>query len=242
MIKYLLALLLVSALIPIDHADAARRKLACWPVAQAGCPHFKPAPRPTPKPAPANSSADPTDTLGVIQALLSVKAEFVTDLQDVATMAATPDTGTGASWDPTILWCLNGTPAQGVQGQPGFIPAYPGLIAWVNSIVLPSSTTVTPPPVPAGGGIASQAEELWLQALAAYQDINPLVNSIVSNLTNLGPPASVMNPCGAAIQNRIQTVQNATLTVTSQLAMFNTILLAYMPKAAVLAHVRMIKH
>ena len=48
--------------------------------------------------------------------------------------------------------------------------------------------------------------------------------------------------CGALIQNRLQTVQNAAASVTANLAMFNAILLKYLPKAAILSHVRMVHH
>jgi hypothetical protein len=236
-----LAVLLTTTM--LTGANAAKRKLNCGlPHPDAACAVTPPVKPTAPMVTPANASADPTDTLGVIQALLSVKASFMNDLGAVATMAATINPATGVSWDPTALWCLNGTPAQGTQGQAGYVPAYPGLIAWIDSIVLPTTTTATPPAVPAGGGVAADAEEAWLTALAAYQDINPLVTSVVSNLTNLGPPQSVMNPCGALIQNRIQTVQNASLTVGSQLTMFNAILLQYLPKVAVVGHVRLLKH
>lgn len=183
---------------------------------------------------------DPTDTGGIISALVNVRAQFVTDLQAVATMAATPNPVTGESWDPTALWCLNGTPAAGTPGQPGYIAPAGGLIAWVNGISLPTPTTNPVPPVPAGGGIASQAEELWLQAIALKQNAQPVINGIVSQLTNLGPPESVMNPCGALIQNRLQTVQNAAASAAANLAMFNAILLKYLPQAAILGHVRMV--
>ena len=156
-------------------------------------------------------------------------------------MAATPNAVAGESWDSPVLWCLNGTPAQGTQGQPGYIPAYPGLIAWLNGLALPTPAASNPVPgVPDGGGVAAQAEELWLQAQAAKAQLNPVINTIVSGLTNFGPPESVMKPCGALIQDRLQTIQNDVAKATSQLTLFNCVLLQFLPKAAILAHVRMV--
>lgn len=225
-------------------AMAHARKLQCgWPHPEAGCRNPAPAPKPKPAPAPsAGAIADPTDTGGIITGLVTAKAAFIADLQAVALMAGTINTKTNASWDPPALWCINGTPAQGTPGQPGYIPGYAGLLAWVNGLTLPVDPTVNPvPPIPAGGGVAAAAEEVWLKGLAAYQDASSVVNTIVSSLNVSGPPQDVMKPCGALIQDRIQTVQNAVMTTTSQLALFNGILIQFMPKAALAAHVRMLK-
>jgi hypothetical protein len=239
--KAIIGIALAAVLAIPASAEAKPRKLNCgFPHPDAACSVTPPVAPVTPSPTTAPVVADPTDTNGIIGALINVKGQFVSDLTAVATMSATPNAVTGESWDPTALWCLNGTPAVGTAGQPGFVPAYPGLIAWVNGLSLPVAMTNPVPPVPTGGGIAANAEEAWLQAVALQEASVPIVNGIVAQLNSMGPPESVMNPCGALIQNRIQTVQNAVTTGASQLALFNSVLIKYLPQAALLGHVRMV--
>jgi hypothetical protein len=199
-----------------------------WPHPDASC-HVpapstdpSPTPSPTPAPAPVSSTCSPADLTCVINTLVGIQTDFVTILQQVDAYAGTLNTSSNQAWDPTLLQCLNGTPAQGTPGQNGYVAPQAGLIAWVQGLQVPSFASV--PPVVDQNNLAEVAEHARLLVLAGMQD----VNTLVSQLQVSGPPTSFMQPCGSFLQNAFIAVPTQ---IAGQWAAIDTVIVKFFPAA-----------
>ena len=203
------------------HADA-RARITCTPGVLA-CPpvHATPVPVPRPSVTPAPANAAPKD---IFSGLLQFQGDVVAGLQQADTTQAAPiNAATGASWNPTAHMCLAGVPQIGTQGQPGYVPASAGLIAWVQGLAPLAASSV--PPLPADPSPATLAVYADNQLSAAEGTVNGLLNQINSG----GVPTSLQLSCGGFINH----VGNEVMTATAQVAGFEALLAKYvMPVVA----------
>lgn len=150
---------------------------------------------------PAVQTADPLSM--ILNKIMAAKADVVTDLtQALNTQAAVINPATGSSWDPYSVMCLNGVAAQGTQGQPGFLPASQGLIAWITGLQAPAASSV--PPLPDNPSAATLLVHARLLLLAANSD----VNMVLIQVQTTGIPGDLKKSCGALINDSVTQVQN----------------------------------
>lgn len=185
---------------------------------------FTPTPAPTPPTPPVvSSTCTAADLSCIITFLTSLKAEVIQVLNETVTdQAGVLNTTTGEAWDPYLVTCLDGTPGQGTAGQNGYVAPQAGLIAWINGLQGPNVATV--PPIVDPNNAAEAAEHARLIVLAGLQDVNVLV----AGLQVSGPPASIMQPCSAFIQNAAITVPTQ---IAGQWAAIGTIAVKFFPAA-----------
>lgn len=189
------AILFIGAFGAFDHAHAATVH------------HAKALPNPftpfTPPSAtnPAVSTADPL--ANIMNKIMAGKTDVVNDLtQALNTQAAVINPATNASWDPYSVMCLNGVAAQGTEGQPGFLPASQGLIAWINGLQAPAASSV--PPLPDNPSAATLLVHARLLLLAANSD----VNMVLIQVQTTGIPGDLKKSCGALINDTTTQAQN----------------------------------
>ena len=192
-----------------------------WPHPDPAC-HATPPSRPAqPSNTSTSSSSDPLQN--ILNGLLNQKPEAIANLnQALTTQAGVINTATGASWDPYSVMCLGGIPAVGTQGQPGYVPATPGLIAWIQGLQAPAVASVPPlPPNPSAATIAVHAR---LLVMAAQSDVGTVLNQI--NTT--GIPSNLKLACGSLINDSVTQTQN----MLTQGAAFAALLAKFVPLIA----------
>jgi len=221
--KALIGIALAAVLAIPSYAEAKPRKINCgWPHPDAACSVTPPVAPVTPAPV------TPAPAKDIFSGLLQFQGQVVADLQQADnTQAAVINPATGAAWDPFSHMCLAGVPASGTQGQPGYIPASPGLIAWVEGLA-PLATSAVPP-LPANPSAATLAVHARLLIMAAEGDANSLLNQINSG----GVPQSLRIACGSLINDGVNQVG----TIGMQAAAFEALLGKYvMPILAANRH------
>ncbi len=205
------ATLLVAAAATTADAKVHRTAATCTP-GFLGCPPASPVAPVTPAPGTSAPAKD------IFSGLLQFQAQVVADLQQAdATQAAVLNPATGASWDPFSHMCLAGVPASGTQGQPGYIPASAGLIAWVQGLSPMAVSAV--PPLPDNPSAATLAVHARLLIMAAEGDASSLLNQINAG----GVPQSLRIACGSLINDGV----NQVATITNQVAAFDLLLAKY---------------
>ena len=218
--KALLGLALAAAMAtPASAAVHHNMRINCgWPHPDPAC-HATPPARPSNPSTP--SSSDPLQN--ILNGLLNQKAEAVTDLnQALTTQASVINPSTGAAWDPYSVMCLGGIPAVGTQGQPGYVPATPGLIAWIQGLQAPAVSSV--PPLPPNPSVATIAVHARLLIMAAQSDVGTVLNQI--NTT--GIPSNLKLACGSLINDSVTQTQN----MLTQGAAFAALLAKFVPMVA----------
>ena len=204
----LFAFITFGALMLAGHAQAKAR-VTCTP-GFLGCPPVHAAPLP-----PVPSPVGPAQPKDIFSGLLQLQGQVVEDLQQAdTTQAAVLNPTTGAAWDPFSHMCLAGTAAFGTVGQAGYIPASPGLIAWVQGLAPMAVSSV--PPLPENPSAATLAVHARLLVMAAEGDANSLLNQINSG----GVPVSLRIACGALINDGV----NQVATIAGQAAAFEALL------------------
>lgn len=181
-------------------------------------------PTPPVRPTPASNGIKAGDTASIISALINAKGQVVSDLQQADTLASTINSATGSSWDAFSHMCLAGIPAVGTPGQPGYVPATPGLIAWVSGLQAPTIAGV--PPMPANPSAATVFVHARLLVMAAQTD----VSSVVTMLQTQGVPSSLKLACGSLIND----VSTQAMQAAGQLAAFDALLVKFAAPMAVI--------
>lgn len=221
--KALIGLALAVALAtPASAAVHHNMRINCgWPHPDAACSVTPPARPSTPSSPSSPSSSDPLQN--ILSGLLNQKTEVVADLnQALTTQAAVINPATSAAWDPYSVMCLNGIPAVGTPGQPGYVPATPGLIAWVSGLQAPAVASV--PPLPDNPSAATLAVHARLIIIAAQSDVGTVLNQI--NTT--GIPSNLKLACGSLINDSVTQTQN----MLTQGAAFAALLAKFVPLVA----------
>jgi hypothetical protein len=208
----IMALVAVGAIIP-GNADAAKRKLNCgWPHPDAACSAVAPV-KPivadvTPTPAPA-ATTTPNLIQGVLEALIEVQAQFVSDVN-------------AADTEATVLWppSVNGVAPAG-QGpiDPIAHACYPTLSSWAAGLALPATPTTTPATTP----------------VAIFEDArvaNIVAHDLVSQISSVGFPNPLVIACGGLVTDTV-TQEGVD---AGQIASFATMLATFIPKPILLKH------
>lgn len=139
---------------------------------------------------------DPLQT--VLTNIFGIKQKVIDDLnQALTTQAGVINPATNAAWDPLAVMCLNGVPMQGTEGQPGYVPAQQGLIAWLTGLPAPAASAV--PPLPTSPSAATLAVHARLLLIAANAD----VTTVVSNVNSQGIPTNLRASCGSLLQDTV---------------------------------------
>lgn len=156
----------------------------------------------------------------ILTTALNKRDQIVGDLnQALTTQAAVINPATGSAWDPYSVMCLSGIPAVGTQGQPGFVAATPGLIAWFQGLTAPAVGGV--PALPDSPSAATLAVHARLILMAANSDVGAVLNQI--NTT--GIPSNLKLACGAVINDTVTQGQN----IVNQGAAFAALLAKFVP-------------
>lgn len=226
LVTALIALAAVAALSTPAMASTHHTRMNCgWPHPDPACFATPPV---RPAPTPASTTPATPSTQDIFSGLLNFQQEVITGLQQAdTTQAAVLNPVTGAAWEPDIHICLNGMPAVGTPGQPGYIPGNTGLIGWVQSLTAPSVAAI--PPLPANPSPATVAVHVQIIADAALYD----VNNVVSQINAGGFPKFLQTDCGGVLAH----VQANINTVVGQVAAFDALLAKYvMPVVAAHKH------
>jgi hypothetical protein len=216
------ALALVLAGGGVYAADLAHARHRHIDKINCGWPHPDPActVNPTPSPAPPPEPVVSPSTSDIISALINFQGEVIADLvQADATQAAVLNPATGAAWDPFSHMCLAGVPAIGAPGQPGYVPASPGLIRWIQGLQAPTVASV--PPLPASPSAATLAVHARILIIAAASD----VSSLATQIDNGGFPASIRLACGSVVNDTV----NQAAGIVGQVAVFDATLAKFLP-------------
>ena len=217
--KALIGLALAAAMAtPASAAVNHHARINCgWPYPDAACHGTVPTPPARPTPIKAG------DTESIISALINDKDKVVADLQQADALASSINSATGSSWDAYSHMCLAGIPAIGTPGQPGYVPATPGLIAWVSGLQAPSIAAV--PPMPPNPSVATIFVHARLLVMAAQTD----VSSVVTMLQTTGVPSNLKLACGSLIND----VSTQAMQTAGQLAAFDALLVKFAAPFAV---------
>lgn len=247
--KILLAILLSTTLIPIGYANAdtgKHRRGTCTP-GFLGCPSVAPI---SPSPSPAPSVVTPAAPKDIFSGLLTWQGDVVAGLVQADTYEAAPiNSATGAATNIYAHECLVGMPAVGTAGQAGYVPAAPGLIAWVKGLAPLAASTVPPLPGPQSAAcladmaatpaptstpldcvspspatLAVFADNQLMGAEGAVSSLMTLINAGgITALTTNGQPAQLDVSCGAMINH----VSNEIITAGAQAVAFEALLAKY---------------
>ena len=210
----------MSAIAAVGHHVPHHVGLNCgFPHPDAGCSAVAPV-----SPAPVPSPTGPATPKDVFSGLLQFQGQVVADLQQADTTQAMPiNPATGAAWNPYAHECLAGTPAVGTIGQPGYVPATQGLIAWVQGLAPLAASTVPPLPAnPSAATIAVHADDVIMAAEGT-------ANSLLTQINTGGVPSDLQIACGSMINH----VSTEVMTATAQVSAFTALLAKYvMPLVA----------
>lgn len=132
----------------------------------------------------------------ILNHLLNAQSKVVSDLnQALTTQASVINPTTGSAWDPFSVMCLSGIPAIGTEGQPGYVAATPGLIAWIQGLTAPAVAGV--PALPDSPSAATLAVHARLLIMAANSD----VSTVLTQVNTTGIPSNLKRACGSLIND-----------------------------------------
>jgi hypothetical protein len=235
----------LPAVAAIAHHAPHRAGFTCLP-GLLGCPPVNATPVPAPVPTPSG----PVPAKDIFSGLLQIQPAAVAALVQADTYEASPlNAATGAATNVYAHECLAGMPAIGTPGQTGYIPAAPGLIAWVKGLSPLAASTVPPLPGPnsamcladkaASPNPASTALDCTAaspatiavfadnQLMAAEGTVNTILTTInaggIQALTTNGQAAMLDVSCGAMINH----VSNEIITATAQATAFEALIAKY---------------
>lgn len=179
-------------------------------------------------PATAASSLTGDPLKDILNQILNVQGKVVSDLnQALTTQASVINPSTGSAWDPFSVMCLSGIPAIGTEGQPGFVSATPGLIAWVQGLTAPAVSAVPPLPGPKSAACVADmaatptpasdpaacaspsAATLAVHARLLIMAANSDVATVLTQVNTTGIPSNLKRACGSLINDA--TTQTNTL-------------------------------
>jgi hypothetical protein len=138
------------------------------------------------KSAAAAPTIAPSDTKGILNALLKVKDAVIADVLTADAYASTTIAGStpAVMWDPIAHMCFAGI---GTPGEPGYVP---GLVAFIHSV---PDAPALPTAASGQGGLVTAAEHARLVVIAAEMAIE--------QISALGYPTSLRQACGSLIND-----------------------------------------